>query len=473
VDAVVETNRGQLRGHTRHHDFAFLGVPYAEAPFGPNRFQAPVPVAGWTGVRDALSFAPTAPQPGRQFTLIPEPIIDGGGGEAPACLSLNVWTPSLDRGAALPVFVFIHGGGFVAGSPSGPWYDGDAFTRDGVIVVSIGYRLGSEGFVSLDGAPENRAVLDCLAALEWVGDNIAAFGGDPARVTVGGQSAGGGLATIVGTHPRGAQLVRGVIAMSGTAMRLGGRARAERTRDAIAQAAGLSMSVDAFSALSPAKLVEIQDAARLNRSNSMAPTIDGEVIPTSLPDAIAAGVGSHVRVLAGATTEEGVAGARNAKVKKDALERFLEELGLDKARRKRFRALYPDANNGALRGHAATDANFRIGPVRMAEARAASGAAPTFLYETAWRSPQYGAVHCVDVPFAFDCLSDEHVAAVCGAAPPQSMADAIHGAFVRFITDGDPGWPAYDPSADRATMIFDEASRVASDPHRDLRDLWP
>jgi para-nitrobenzyl esterase len=471
VDAVVETSRGQLRGLTRRHDFAFLGVPYAEAPFGPNRFQAPMPVPGWTGVRDALSFAPTAPQPGRQFTLIPEPIIDGD--DAPACLSLNVWTPSLDRGAALPVFVFIHGGGFVAGSPSGPGYDGAAFTRDGVVVVSIGYRLGSEGFLSLDCAPENRAVLDCLAALEWVQDNIGAFGGDPVRVTVGGQSAGGGLATVLATHPRGAQLVRGVIAMSGTAMRLGGRARAERTRDAIAEAAGLSTSVDAFSTLSPSKLVEIQDAARLNRSNSLAPTIDGKVIAASLPAAIAAGAGAHVRVLAGATTEEGVAGARIAKVKKDALARFLEELGLDKAGRKRFKALYPDADNGALRGHAATDANFRIGPVRMAEARAASGAAPTYLYETAWRSPKYGAVHCVDVPFAFDCLSDEHVAAVCGVAPPQSMADAIHGAFVRFITDGDPGWPAYAPSADRAAMIFDEDSRVGSDPHGPIREIWP
>lgn len=457
-----------MRGVVRAHDTAFLGIPYAHAPFGDYRFEAPQPIP-FDPDYAALAFAATAPQPNRQFTLIPEPLIDPGN-PAPACLSLNVFTPNPDPTAALPVFVFIHGGGFVAGSPSGPWYDGAAFSRHGVVTVSIGYRLGCEGFLAVDGAPANRAVLDVLAALDWVQTNIAAFGGDPAKVTVGGQSAGGGMATLIAAHPRGPSLVRGVIAMSGTAMRLAGPERAQRTREAIDAVAPDVRRLD------PWKLVEMQDAARLNRRNSLVPTIDGTTVPTSLPDAIDAGATNSIRILAGATTQEGVGPARAAKLSKHDLDEALERMGLDRGGRKQFKALYPGYSNGGLRGQAATDSEFRVGPVRLAERRAAARAAPTYLYETDWRSPALdfiGAVHCVDVPFAFDCLADPYVSVMCGDAPPPSLADAIHGAFVRFITDGDPGWAAYDPAAERATMVFDTTSRVMHDQHGALRHLWP
>ncbi len=475
MDPVVATTRGRVRGFAREQDTAFYGIPYAQPPFGRLRFAAPEAVDPWTGVIDATKFAPTAPQPERRFTLIPEPIIDGG--DAPPCLSLNVFTPG-SGGDALPVFVWIHGGGFTAGTPSGPWYDGAAFTRDGVVVVSIGYRLGCEGFLALEGAPPNRAVLDCLAALDWVQDNIAAFGGDPSKVTIGGQSAGGGMATILGAHSRGQDLSRGVIAMSGTAMRLGGTDRATRTAAKIAEAAGLKPTRDAFARLTPSQLIEIQQATKLDRSNSITPTIDGSVIAASLPNAIEAGATKGVPILVGATTEEGVGPAILAKedVSVDALNALLDRQGLDEPGRRAFRAMYPKAKNGELRARAITDSEFRVGPVRLAERRAAAGAAPTFLYETAWRTAELGglgAVHCIDVPFAFDCLSEEHAQKVCGKRPPQAMADAMHGGFVRFITDGDPGWPPYDPDGDRATMIFDTDSKVVADPHAQLRAIWP
>ena len=473
MDPVVATTRGRVRGVAREHDAAFLGIPYAEPPFGANRFQEPVPVDRWRGVVDSTNFAPTAPQPERRFTLIPEPIIDGG--ETPSCLSLNVFTP--DPGAeGLPVFVWIHGGGFTAGTPSSPWYDGAAFTRDGLVVVSVGYRLGCEGFLALEGAPDNRGVLDCLAGLDWVQENIAAFGGDPSRVTIGGQSAGGGMATIVAAHRRGPDLCRGVIAMSGTAMRLGGPDRARRTTAKIAETAGLPPTVEAFASLSPSKLIEMQEAAKLDRTNSITPTADGFVIASPLPSAIDGGATATMPILAGATRDEAVGPARNAKVNADEVNALLDRYGLDEAGRRAFRAMYPKAKSGELRARAITDCEFRIGPVRLAERRAAAGAAPTYLYETAWQSPgldNIGAIHCIDVPFAFDCLAHEWARHVCGGRAPQQMADVMHGAFVRFITDAEPGWRAYDPDGDRATMVFDSRSRVTVDPHGPLRAVWP
>jgi para-nitrobenzyl esterase len=374
------------------------------------------------------------------------------------------------------VFVWIHGGGFTAGTPSSEWYDGAAFTRDGVVAVSVGYRLGCEGFLKLEDAPPNRAVLDCVAALEWVHENIAAFGGDPARVTIGGQSAGGGMVTILAAHPRASELCHGVIAMSGTAMKLGGSERAARTAAKIGETAGMPLTVDGFASLAPSKLIEIQEAAHLDRSNSLGPTVDGSVIAAYLPNAIDEGATRAIPILAGATTEEGVGPQRNTKATVDELNALLDRLGLDEAGRRAFRAMYPDAKNGELRARAVTDSEFRVGPVRLAERRHAAGAAPTILYETAWQSPgldNIGAVHCIDVPFAFDCLDHEWAKHVTGNRAPKAMADAMHGAFVRFITAGDPGWAAYDPDGARATMVFDTDSRVINDQHAALRTIWP
>src|SRR5688572_28087277 len=180
---LAPTTSGTVRGFVEDDTKIFLGIPYAAPPVGEHRFLAPAPPASWDGVRDALAYGPTAPQKDPVTTIIPEPVEPGDD-----FLNLNVFTP--DLGAAdLPVFVWIHGGGFVSGCNRSPWYRGTRFTRDGVVVVTIGYRLGVEGFLEIEGAPSNRAVLDWIAALEWVQKNIAAFGGDPSKVTIGGQSA--------------------------------------------------------------------------------------------------------------------------------------------------------------------------------------------------------------------------------------------------------------------------------------------
>jgi para-nitrobenzyl esterase len=199
---AVETKTGALRGFWRTHSAAFLGIPLAEPPCGDLRFLAPVPVTSWRGVRDALQYGPTPQRKAlAEVTTIPEPSIPGDD-----TLSLNVFTPR-PRAAngleePLPVLVYIHGGGYVAGSPASPWYDGVAFNRDGIVVVNLSYRLGFDGFGWLPDAPSNRGSLDWLLALEWVRDNIGQFGGDPARVTIAGQSAGGGAVITLLTMPR-------------------------------------------------------------------------------------------------------------------------------------------------------------------------------------------------------------------------------------------------------------------------------
>lgn len=200
---VVRTASGPVRGAWREcrgtgqfgRSAAFKGIPFAQAPVGALRFAAPVPPEPWEDVLDAVADEPTPQRETlAEITLIPEPSIPGE-----STLNVNVFTPEPSGDAALPVMVYFHGGGFTAGSPASPWYDGAAFNRDGVVTVSVSYRLGFDGFGWIEGAPHNRGVLDWLAALEWVQENIAAFGGDPGQITIAGQSAGGGaVLTLLG-----------------------------------------------------------------------------------------------------------------------------------------------------------------------------------------------------------------------------------------------------------------------------------
>ena len=196
MEPIATTKQGKVRGSTEEGTAVFLGIPYAASPVGDARFAPPAPHERWEGTRDALAYGATALQPEQEFTLIPEPTVPGDN-----CLNLNVFTPELGA-SALPVLVWIHGGGFFAGCSASPWYRGDRFARDGVVLVSINYRLGIEGFLAVEDGGVNRGVLDWLAALEWVQQNIEVFGGDPTKVTVAGQSAGGMAAAVLLSMPR-------------------------------------------------------------------------------------------------------------------------------------------------------------------------------------------------------------------------------------------------------------------------------
>ncbi len=486
MELVVTTEQGKVKGSAETGSVAFLGIPYAAPPVGEGRFGPPQPPECWEGTREAITWGATALQPRQEFTLIPEPLVDGDN-----CLNLNVFTPDPGN-SGLPVLVWIHGGGFFAGCNASPWYKGEHFARDGVVLVSINYRLGIEGFLSILDGGVNRGVLDWLAALEWVQRNIEAFGGDPATVTVAGQSAGGVAAALLLSMPRARGLLRRAICMSGPVTLVGKAEQAQETARAIAEDLGTPLTRHALSEVSLDRLLEAQarlmpigpggtpDVQALTDAGGgmlpLAPSVDGDLIPCSPLEAVRAGVGASCDLLAGTTTEEFnmVFTLLGGAVDDDAADRALQGTGLSAADTQAYRDSQPSATGTELLGQALTDRMFRVPTEALCAARTGADGG-TFLYQSAWRSPAMGgilgAAHCVDVPFAFDNLDAPGVDAALGSEPPQELADLMHRAWVDFVTDGDPGWPSATLDA-RQAMVFDNESRVVDDPLRLPRALW-
>jgi para-nitrobenzyl esterase len=490
---TVTTTSGTVRGTTHDGVHAFLGIPYAAPPFGPRRFAAPAAPERWDGVRDATQYGPTAPKPpyAPPFdVLLPEPQIPGED-----CLNLNVWTPD-PAASGLPVFVWVHGGAFVNGSGAVPTYSGVPFARDGVVCVTLNYRLGVDGFLHFaDGGPANLGLLDQVAALRWVQENIAAFGGDPARVTVGGESAGGMSVACLLAMPAAEGLFARAVLQSGaghhaltpgTATRIGGYL-AERLAVAPERAALSGVPLPDLIAAQQGLAAEVAllpDPARFGEvaANLMAfePVVDGEVLPDLPIRRIAAGASRGVDVLVGANREEqrlflvpnGVVDMVTEPLLQAAVARY--GLPVDRALEV-YRGARPGATPGELLADVATDWFFRLPAIRLAEARAAGAGGGTWMYEFSWPSPQFGgrlgACHALELGFTFDTLATEAHGALMGTAAPQQLADRMHGAWVRFVTDGDPGWAGYDP-ASRQVQDFGEEVRLVADPRGEQRALW-
>ena len=480
---VVETRAGAVRGFWRTHSAAFLGIPYAEPPFDEQRFGAPVPRAPWAGVRDAVDYAPTPQRKAlAEITTIPEPSIPGAD-----ILTLNVFTPQPSRDAEpLPVMVYIHGGGYVAGSPASPWYDGAAFNRDGIVTVSIAYRLGFEGFGWLPDAPLNRGVLDQLLALEWVRDNIAAFGGDPNRVTIVGQSAGGGAVMTLLTMPRARGLFIRAASISGVPSDVP-LEKAQQTTTELADRLGVAANRAGFASVSETELITAQgggfqplekptadDLIAIMRAMDgrlrLGPVVDGELHPLAVADGLRAGAGRDVALLVGATRQEfGALTHANSQLFEDHdVAELLEQVGLDPVAARRFADALPDDHPADVVGQYVSDVTFRRRIVDWLELR--KGAAPTWAYDFAWRSAVSGvAEHCLDVPFVFDLLEDPDVTRVAGPNAPQALADWVHGCYVGFVREGNPGWPPYDES--QAVMVFDSDSAVVAGGYESARAL--
>ncbi|MGW0119741.1 carboxylesterase/lipase family protein [Streptomyces sp. NPDC003327] len=475
---TVTTTHGPVRGLRRADGcLRFLGVPYARPPVGDLRFAAPVPPEPWTEPLDATAYGPTAQR--RSFaevTLVPEPSIPGAG-----ILNLNVFTPDTAPATALPVLVWIHGGGYVAGSAASPWYDGAAFARDGVVLVSLGYRLGIEGFLHLEDAPDNRGVRDWIAALAWVRDNIARFGGDPAKVTIAGQSAGGGAVQTLLAVPSARGLFRGAISVSGALPHSDGPEAARATARLLTERTGVPATAAALRDLPDDELLALQDrlAAPGPGSEGSAPTLvlapfaDGDLVPVPVRDALTqGGAGDDVPLLLGFTEHEFTL-LPAPEPQAPPLAALLTGLGLDPARAGAFPEAYADLGEDRLFGQALTDATFRAPNLALADARAARQR-PTWLYEFRWRSPGPGlAFHCLDLPFAFDLLDAEGVREAAGPHPPPALAEALHRSWVAFVTHQDPGgdWPRYTTEA-RATRIWDAEPRVEHDATARVRALW-
>ncbi|WP_328316915.1 carboxylesterase/lipase family protein [Streptomyces sp. NBC_00388] len=481
MEPVCMTRRGAVRGRMDGAGVAsFLGIPYAAPPFGPRRFRAPAPPAPWQGVRDARDHGATAPKVpyAPPFDLL---IPEDSGRDGENCLNLSVWTPEPGPNGGLPVMVWLHGGAFANGSGSASAYDGRAFARDGVVCVTVNYRLGADGFLSLEGAPDNRGLLDQIAALEWVRENIASFGGDPDRVTVFGESAGAmSIGLLLGMEAaRG--LFRRAILQSGGAHHFLRPRSARLIAGRLAGLLGVAPTAEEFAALPLATLLRSQGELRAEIGSRPDPALWGEAALNAMPfEPVAPGLtlpgpDCGVGLLVGSNREENrlfmVPTGRMDTITEERLRKAAAVYGLDPDRALAvYRADRTEASPGELLDALATDWFYRIPALRLAEAVPGS-----HVYEFAWRSPQFdgrlGACHACELGFVFDNLHDPAYLPMIGGHPPQALADTVHGAWVAFAGTGDPGWPAYGP-ADRTTMVFADRSGPVDDPRPAERTLW-
>jgi para-nitrobenzyl esterase len=462
---VIHTTAGPVRGLATSYGAVFHSIPYAVASPGIGRFAPPAPADPWDGIRDATQPGATAPQPRRETfgTLDLRPFFGPGWVRGADYLTVNVHTP-LNQDQRAPVMVFVHGGGFIAGSPRAPLYSGESFARDGVVLVTVGYRLGVTGFLDLPDAPRNRGLLDVLAALRWVHDNIEAFGGDPDAVTVFGQSAGAILLGALLADERSAGLTHQAILQSGSGTGAFSPEQAQRITEAAASALGVAPTAAAFGEVDDERLVGVlAEIAGLDVTTATERHPLGGIVPLGLvleeqsAAGIARGLSSDVALMVGCTSEEGAlylapTGGLADVSEKDLLDTAALFDSDPAAAVSRARQAKPGATDAELRTALMSDGLFRDGTRRTAEAHAPASA-PTFAYEFSWRSDalggSLGACHTVELPFVFGTthLPALHGPnALLGTSPlPEALSTTTHEAWVRFAKTGDPGWRPFSP----------------------------
>ena len=483
----VRTGAGVLRGSREAGLAVFRGVPYAEPPVGALRFTAPRPARGWAGVRAAVSFGPPPPQP----SLFGDELTREAGGDG--WLSVNVWSPDPAPGAGLPVLVWIPGGAYVIGASSLPEFDGGRLAAGGVVVVTLNYRLGMEGFAQIDGAPANRGLLDQVAALQWVRDNIRAFGGDPDRVTVFGESAGGGSVAALLAMPRAAGLFRRAVAQSVPGTFFSPELAAD-IATAFAAELGVRPAVADLSAVDPSRLPAAGQAvsAKIHRWKErwgpithrpipFAPVVDGDVLPATPWQALAGGAGRDVDLLVGHTRDEhrlfSLIDGTLGRVTEEQAETALRTLAPGPDGAHRYREAFPAAGPEELYELVNADWLFRMPTLHLAQAHAAAGGR-THFYELTWPAPgmggALGACHGLDVPLVFGNLSSGQPALLIGETPSaeaEALSAWIRAAWTAFAADGDPGWPAYD-TGQRLVQLMDSRPAVTDYPEEASRLLW-
>jgi para-nitrobenzyl esterase len=496
VDTIASTRQGRVEGREKEGVLLFAGIPYAAAPVGPLRFAPPGPHPGWSGIRPARRFGNAAPQlPGRGLTDSQPKRM----GED--CLVLNVTTPALDD-TRRPVLVWIHGGGFRTGQAAIPWYNGASFAARGdIVTVSINYRLGALGFANLSRLGEDATdsglsgILDQIAALEWVRDNIAAFGGDPQQVTLAGESAGAmSVGTLLGC-PAAAGLFHRAIAQSGAAHHSLG---AEVSQEIAALLCRL-LEADDLDALRAATVEQVLDAQRrleeemAGRSTLGAtdvgdasgmpfqPSVGCAALPRSPLEAIRGGAPSAVPLLIGTNRHETTLWDYG-KVDEARLRRIAgRTFGDPETALASYRDEHPGASAFELLIALTTDQIFRIPALRLAEAHCGSGGR-SYHYLFSWESRAFGgrlrSCHALEIPFTFNNLSRGGVDVFLGEGPlPQDLADAMHAAWIAFIRTGSPNgeglceWPAYDTQR-RIVMEFGERVGPLEDPGAATRAVW-
>ncbi|QSB16731.1 carboxylesterase/lipase family protein [Natronosporangium hydrolyticum] len=484
--ATVRTTAGRVRGRREGELAVFRGIPFAAPPVGSARFAAPQPVDRWDGVREAVAFGPAPQQGTLSGATPPESAADDW-------LTVNVWTPEPDPAARRPVMVWIYGGAYAMGSSSFPDYDAAQLVGTGdLVVVTLNYRVGVEGFAQLAGAPANRSLLDQVAALEWVRDNVTAFGGDPAQVTIFGESAGAGSVAALLSMPRADGLFQRAIAQSVPGTYLS----AELAADIAAEIAGeleLPATAAELSAVEPRRLAAAGDRVatkmRLYEQRwgpvahtltPYSPVVDGEVLPRTPWQALAAGAARGVELIVGHTRDEcrlfhyftGLTG----RVTDEQATAALRALAPGPEGERAYRAAFAGATAEQLFDLVHSDWLFRMPSLHLADAQVAGGGR-AHLYELTWRAPgqpEVGACHALDVPLTFGVFASDLARTLLGAEPPpaaEALSNRVRAAWTDFARTGDPGWPGYDPQR-RLTHLLDAEPAVVPYPEEASRQIW-
>lgn len=490
--ATVDTTSGKVRGFLQDKVHAFKGLPYGASTGGDGRFQPPAKPKPWTGVRDAFELGPRSPQLIDSFKgqVVPEfEPMDRMEAMGEDCLRLNVWTAGVGAAGKRPVMVWLHGGGYTSGSGGFVCYDGTRLAgHHDVVVVTVNHRLSAVGYLYLAGAggeryanSSNLGNLDIIAALEWVRDNIAAFGGDPANVTLFGQSGGGGKVSSLMAMPAAKGLFHRAVVESGAAIKGVPRDAAMKTTEAYF--AKLNLKPDQVDQLQKMPIEQLMAATAPGNGPPLnfAPVVDGHSLPIDPFDPTAPAQSANIPLLIGSVETE-VTFLANTQVDP------IDDAGLH-ARVKQtlrrasdaqvdqviaaYKAGRPKAANRDLDLIIASDATFRAGVFLEADRKAAQGKAPVYQYYFTWRTPvregKLRTPHCIEIPFVFDNV-DAAPTYVGTGADRQALATKVSSAWVAFARTGSPNckelpaWAAYDGKT-AATMILDNECKLVNDPH--------
>lgn len=463
----------------------FRGVPYAAAPYGANRFREPRPVEPWDGERDATTFGPSTYQieplfRGHGFNY--RSIMGPGWRPGDETLNLNIWTPG-EAGDDLPVLVYIHGGAFLTGNGGLPAYDGRHLAERGAVYVSIHYRTGTEGFADFEGAATNRGLRDQIAALTWVQENIAAFGGDPGRVMVHGESAGGMSVALLLASPAADGLFQRAIVQSGSGpVAEPAEGAADRGRR-IAEALGLAPTAEALSAVDQRTLLDTALPALAEHHDdqwgtlALGPWIDDDIVPADLDTAM---LDRPVRpTVWGTNRDEGnlflITPDSMAAATEETLAGYLRAShgAVEPLRTMLLERTRIHEPGMAVAQHL-TWTTF-TGPTMSAVDQLARAGRPTWLYRFDYASRaddgRAQAAHMTEFPFVWDNLGSPAHRQMTGPNPPQRLATEMADAWVRFAATGDPGWPAFtDPG--RVGRVFDTTSRDVPGLDQELWRAW-
>ncbi|MGN1211132.1 MAG: carboxylesterase/lipase family protein [Candidatus Cryptobacteroides sp.] len=499
--AVVQTTKGKVAGYIQDGIYIYKGIPYAKA----ERFQAPVETDKWEGIRSCRQYGPVCPQPDRQGWANDEIAFafnwdDGWSSED--CLRLNIWTPNVGDAVKRPVMVWLHGGGYTAGSGQElPSYDGASLAAsENVVVVTINHRLNVLGFLDLSAFGEkyaksgNAGLLDIVSSLEWVRDNIAAFGGDPSNVTIFGQSGGGGKVSTLLATPSAKGLFHKAIVQSGSMLRTMEAKYSRKIGVATVKNLGLdSSNMDKIAEVPYKELLaagekavaQVKEEADRDGVASFifgwAPTVDSSVLPVQPFDSQAPSISTDIPMIIGTTRHEFTMTTyvpAFREISRDDAVKFLENKYGDGTSKfmELFAKAYPGYKPADLLD---ADFVFRPSAIEQALRKSQQGGAPVFMYLFTWESPVLDGIlrstHCMEIPFVFNNAS-RHASMTGGGAEALELASKMSHCWAEFARTGKPfaeGVPEWEPfdSENRATMFFDNTCKVEYNHDKELIDF--